>query len=330
MAHTHFTIKEREKIQRLLWEKKSLRYIARQIKRSPSSISREMQRNCPIKRKYVPRSAHERALRKRTKRGRENRLKNDRIRTYVKEKLREDWSPEQIAGCIRKDIRECISHEAIYQYIYSLIHRNGHGLLRKGALDLRMYLKRRHKRRMVKGLRRCQRVLRHKGISIDLRPPSINTRRVIGHWEGDSMVSKKSKVALNTLVERKTGFVFITKMKSCTASETARSVITRLGQLPPQFRKTLTLDNGSENSCYETLQDILSIDCFFCHPYSSFERGTNENTNGLIRWYLPKGTDFALISDDEIKNIETVLNNRPRKRLKWKTPLQAMGVAFTY
>lgn len=328
MKYIHLTIVEREKIQKLLWQKKSLRYIAQKIGRSVSSISREMKRNCPSKRKYTPRKAHERAVVKRTKRGREDRLKNEDVRIYVKQKLKENWSPEQISGCIKRDIKEYISHEAIYQYIYSEIHRNGYGTVRKQAEDLRVYLKRRHKRRVKKGMRRCQRIYNTQGISIDCRPKSVETRKQIGHWEGDSIVSKKSKVILNTLVERKTGYVFITKAKSGTAKETCTAVVSRLSILPPQFRKTLTLDNGSENTCHEELTHLLGIRCFKCHPYHSWERGTNENTNGLVRWYLPKGTDFDTISDEQISAIEFALNTRPRKRLDWKTPLQMMRVAL--
>lgn len=142
------------------------------------------------------------------------------------------------------------------------------------------------------------------------------------------MVSRKSTVALNTLVERKTGLVFITKVVDGTAASTRIAVEARLGMLPSSLRKTLTLDNGSENACAPELQTALGIDCYAAHPYSSWERGTNENTNGLIRWYLPKGTDFALVDDATIKAIETELNNRPRKRLGWRTPLEAMSVAL--
>ena len=147
-------------------------------------------------------------------------------------------------------------------------------------------------------------------------------RQTIGHWETDSVVSRKSRTGLNTLVERKTGLVLISKIKDGTAKETAGTVINRLKYFPCQ---TLTVDNGSENFEYKEIQDGLNISCYFAHPYHSWERGTNENTNGLIRWYLPKGTDFATIPEQVIKQIETSLNNRPRKRLGWMTPLEAFN-----
>ena len=145
------------------------------------------------------------------------------------------------------------------------------------------------------------------------------------------MVSKQSSVRLNTLVERKTGLVFISKVKDGTAKETKNAVVGRLQILPEKLHITLTVDNGPENFAYQELMEELDILCFFAHPYHSWERGTNENTNGLIRWYLPKGTDFATISDETIKSIEDALNNRPRKRLGWRTPLEAFNesVALT-
>ena len=136
------------------------------------------------------------------------------------------------------------------------------------------------------------------------------------------MISRKSKVGLNTLVERKTGLVLISKIQNATAEETSKTVIDRLKSFTP---KTLTTDNGSENFQYQTVEKELNISCYFAHPYHSWERGTNENTNGLIRWYFPKGTDFATISNETIQAVEVALNNRPRKRLGWMTPLEAFN-----
>jgi IS30 family transposase len=215
--------------------------------------------------------------------------------------------------------KEKISHEAIYQYIYYRIQSN---YIKKGNIDLRIYLKRRHRRREKKGMRKYQRIFKPKGFSIEERPKEVDRRKTLGHWEGDSVVSRKSKVGLNTLVERKTGLVLISKIQNGTANETANTVVKRLQNFPC---KTLTTDNGTENFAYEKIQDELKISCYFAHPYCSGERGTNENTNGLIRWYLPKGTDFATISNETLKAIENTLNNRPRKRLGWKTPLEVFN-----
>lgn len=330
MKFKHFNIEEREKIQELLWRKISVRAIAKKLGRSPSSVSREINKNIPLQRRYTPRLAHERAIRNRKERGRKLRLKNGFIRRYVAAQLKAGYSPEQISGRLAHDhTKESVSHEAIYQYIYHQVHRNGWGYVKPHRRDLRKYLKRRHQRRQKKGMRKSVRVFRPKGLSIDQRPKEVERRKTLGHWEGDSVVSRKSKVGLNTLVERKTGLVLISKIQNGTAKETSRAVINRLKSLP---RKTLTLDNGTENSGYDEIEQHLHISCYFAHPYHSWERGTNENTNGLIRWYFPKGTDFATIPDIEIEAVEWALNNRPRKRLGWKTPLEAFNesVALTH
>lgn len=326
MKFKHFTIEEREKIQELLWQKASVRDIAKVLGRHHSSVAREIKKNIPLKRIYLPRVANERALEKRKCRGRKLRLKSGFIRRYVISKLKDDFSPEQIAGRLHEEYpNESISPEAIYQYIYSQVYRAGTGSMKPGYHDLRQYLKRGHKFRRKKGMRRGQRVARPHGPSIDLRPKEIEERKTIGHWETDSMVSRKSTVDLNTIVERKTGLVFITKIENSTAETTKIAIQKRLGVLPEDLRQTITSDNGHENFMYDSVQTELGILWFFAHPYHSWERGTNENTNGLIRWYFPKGTDFATISDEAIKAVETALNNRPRKRLGWKTPLEAFN-----
>lgn len=326
MKFKHFSIEEREKIQELLWLKASIRTIAKVLNRSPSSVSREINRTIPLKRSYKPRVAHAKALSKRESRGRKLRLKSGFVRRYVLAGLKAGLSPEQIAGRLHLEYpKESISHEAIYQYIYNQVHRDGCGLVKPGYHDLRKYLKRRHKRRGQKGMRSVQRVFRPKGTSIDDRPKEVEERNTVGHWEGDSIVSKKSKIRLNTLVERKTGLVFITKIRDGTSYATKDAVVTRLSVLPKETRRTLTSDNGMENFSYDEVQKELGILWYFAHPYHSWERGTNENTNGLIRWYFPKGTDFGRISDEEIDAVETALNNRPRKRLGWKTPLEAFN-----
>jgi len=329
MKYKHFTIEEREKIQEMLWQKSSIRSIAVAIGRNPSSVSRELKKNYPLEHKrYTPRLAYERALKKRKSRGREERLKNNQIRSYVIKQLKSRWSPEQIAGCINQDIGERISHEAIYQYIYAQIYRSGYGYIRPGREDLRIYLRRRRKRRVKKGARRCQRIFKPKGISIDLRPKVVEQRLRVGDWEGDSVESIDHKPGINTLVERKTGLVFITKLKSKASEATVSAMNERLKNVPSKLKHTVTLDNGPENSDWQAIEKGTGILCFYAHAYHSWERGSNENTNGLIRDYFPKKTDFDTITNEEIAFVESELNNRPRKRLGWKTPLEAWGVAL--
>jgi IS30 family transposase len=329
MQYKHFTIEEREQLQLMWWERKSVRAMAKALNRSPSSISREFKRNFPPEHKvYAPRLAHERSLKKRKNRGREDRLKNDTIRQYVIEHLKLRWSPEQIQGRIKLDLGETISHEAIYQYIYAQIHRDGWGYLRPGREDLRLYLRRRRKRRWKKGLRRCQRIFKPKGASIDERPEIVEHRSRIGDWEGDTVESKDHKPGINTLVERATGLVFITKLSRRTSEATTRAVTARFNTLPKKAKHTLTVDNGSENQDWQSIESQTGVKCYYSNPYHSWELGTNENTNGLIRDYFPKKTDFTTIPDEEISFVEKALNARPRKRHGYLTPLEVASVAL--
>lgn len=329
MKYKHLTIEEREKIQKMLWQKSSIRNIATSLDRNPSSISREIKKNLPPEhRVYTPRLAHKRALKKRKSRGRIDRLKNQGIGDYVVNHLKERWSPEQIAGTIQSEIREKISHEAIYQYIYAQIHRNGYGLLKPKAEDLRPYLRRKRKRRVPRGARRCQRIFRPKGALIDKRPAIVEQRERIGDWESDTVESKDYKPGINTLVERKTGLVLITKLADKTGQSTVSAITNRLNLLPENTKQTITFDNGPENSNWQELEQRTGIKTFFANAYHAWERGTNENTNGLIRDYFPKKTDFTKISDQEIQEVEDLLNTRPRKRLGFKTPLEVFSVAL--
>ena len=329
MAYTHFGVEEREKIQAGLWERRSIRSIAKQMCRSPSSVSREIKRNVPERPiYYTPRLAHERALKNRKHRGRTLRLKNGSIRNYVRQHLRLRWSPEQISGRMKIDLGETVSHEAIYQFIFAQ-YRIGSPDLRTHGEDLRWYLRRRRRRRVPKGLRKCQRVFKPLGISIDERPGVVNGRERVGDWEGDTVESKDHKPGVNTLVERKTGLLMMTKLKAKTSVATVGAMAYRFKDVPKRLKQTVTLDNGPENLNWRMIEKMTDAKCFFAHPYHSWERGTNENTNGLIRDYFPKKTDFSMISDEMICFVEREINSRPRKRLKWRTPLEVWSVALT-
>jgi transposase, IS30 family len=330
MKYKHLNIKERELLQVMWWERRSMRYIARVLGRSHTSISRELKKNFPEEHEvYTPRLAEERAKINTRSRGRKDRLKSDAIRSYVITHLKRRWSPEQISIRIKIDLEECISHEAIYQYIYNQVHRDGYGYLKPEHEDLRSYLRRRRKRRVPKGTRRCQRVLKPYGTSIEERPDLINKRKRIGDWEGDTVESKDHRPGINTLVERKTGFVFITKLKDKTSDATIQAIKSRMETVPKKYKYTITLDNGPENKNWQKLEEEAELKTYYAHPYCSGERGTNENTNGLIRDYFPKKTDFGMISTEEIRFVERELNCRPRKRLAGKTPLEMMNGALT-
>jgi len=325
----HLTLAEREIITEMLWEEKTVNQIATVLNRNKDTISRELHRNASPKYQcYMPHRAQERAEMRRQHASLRTRLKNDRIRNYVMTKLKEDWSPEIIAGrilIVHPDLS--ISHEAIYQYIY---HPPESGLIEGSIrqtlnrLELIKHLRRAHRRRKKKGIGRKERKTKIPNrIPIDVRPSSVETRSEFGHWEGDTLVSRKSTFALNSLVERKSRLLQLTRLKRRGAVETKEAVVNRLSPFPQNTRRSLTLDNGTEHVLHEEITKAIGLQCFFCHPYSAWERGSNENINGFIRWYLPKGTNFANISDETIGWIESRLNHRPRKCLDFKTPLEA-------
>lgn len=315
--YKHLTMVEREFIAKMHWEGKGIGEIARDLGRDKGTISRELNRNSsPEYTCYTPCRAQYRSNERRKAASKRPRLKNKVILQYVEEKLALGWSPELISGRLSMDHPGLsISHEAIYQYIY---HPKT-----SGREELIGSLRRAHRKRKQKGIGRKQRKSKIPNrVSIEERPPSVESRRYYGHWEGDSLISRKSLTALNSLTERKSRLLLLTKLTRKGAEDTKNAIIGRLYALPAQMRRTLTLDNGTENAQHEEITAGIGIKCYFAHPYASWERGTNEHINGLIRWYLPKGTDFSKISDEQIALIESLINNRPRKCLGFKTPIE--------
>lgn len=334
MNYKQLTIKERETIQEMLWQKVSVRQISRALNRDASTISREIKRNqTPKKQLYRPRLAHDKAVTRRSSRGPCKLDSNDQLRAYVKAQLKLGWSPEQIAAKSLELIGVSISYETIYQYIYAQVHRMGRGYVKPGKEDLRPYLARRHRRRLKQGLRKPHRICKGSLPSIDERPKEALARTVVGHWEDDSMVyTPTCPVRLRTTNDLTSGLVFIGRTNEATMADANRITRQRLGTLPPELLKTLTRDRGAENMGFTELEQSLGISCYFAHAYHSWERGANENTNGLIRRFFPKGTDFRSLSEEDIARVEYLLNSRPRKRLGWKTPYEVFyeltGVAL--
>jgi IS30 family transposase len=318
---------------------KTITDLAKELDRNKSSISREL-KDKPRRGlgKYNADIAHRQALANIGKRG--NTPKTMRIaglKTYIEEKLVLGWSPEQISIRLpiehKRDAGMRISYEAIYQEVYRRIRRGGNGAVRQGETDLRPHLARRHTRRAKKGFRKAQKLERNTKLpSIEKRPKVVDRRKQIGHWEDDTMVSRQSLTRLKTINERVSGVIFIGKMKDGSTRESNRVVVERLGALPKEYRKTLTRDRGSENLGWQEIEEKLDTDIFFAHAYASYERGSNENGNGLIRRPYPKQTDFAVVSEDDLLLLERLLNSRPRKRHGGLTPeevfFKATGVAL--
>jgi len=315
--YRHLTVRQRERLAKLYHEGRSLADMAKALRRNKSTVSRELSRNgSPKHQLYSPCRAQVRSDERRSKASRRPRINDVRIRSYIREKLTLGWSPEIIAGRLPLEHpRLHISHEAIYQYLYD--RRTKH---RKELVE---FLRRAHRRRKLKGLgRKVRKTKIPNRIPIEVRPKAVDSRRYYGHWEGDTMESQKSPPVLNSLTERKSRFLLLTKLERKAAGETKRAIVGRLAGLPPELRRTLTLDNGTENTLHEEITMEIGAKCYFARPYASWQRGTNEQINGMVRWYLPKGTDFRNITEEEIAAVESRINNRPRKCLKFKTPLE--------
>jgi len=321
--YNHLSLAEREEISVLKAQGKSLREIARIIDRNPSTISRELKTNVPPVHTgyYRGHKAHHRATIRNQQSHKRQRLKHDVISSYVTEKLRLGWSPEQIAGTLSYELPgHCISHEAIYQYIYTQ------------QRELIAYLPRSHKKRWKRRHSRKHRTTHIPNrVSIQQRPCAIENRSQSGHWESDTVVSRQGIAALLVLVERKSRFTVIERLPRKTAHETKATIVHSLQVFPPQLRRTITYDNGSENTEHEAVNQVLGTKSYFCNPYHSWEKATVEHTIGLIRRFFPKKTNFDQLTDIDIRCVEILLNKRPRKCLNYQTPLEVFAhcVALT-
>jgi IS30 family transposase len=308
MPYKHLTIKDREKILLYLGKGLSVRAVSQKLNRQPSTISREINRNLDDNGNYSPNKAQKRAKRERqnSRLGKFKILASADIYNYTLDKLEQGWSPEQIAGRIKKDLGLSVVHETIYRFIYSYFGKKD---------DLRKYLRRNHRIRKKNGNpRKTQnRSKIPNRIDISLRPKSVESRKIAGHWEGDTVIGKGHKSALVTLVERKTKYLAMDKLSNKDSIPTANSIVNLFKIFPYKLRKTITFDNGLEFAAHENITKKINTRCFFAETYSSWQRGTNENTNGLIRWYLPKGTDFNELDKPTLEAIIKALNNRPRK-----------------
>jgi len=321
-------------------DKKTITDIARELDRPKSAVSREIGGKPRIGRgKYSADVRQTEVEKNRSNQGRKSRFDYEPLRDYVVTKLKLGWSPEQIEIRLPieypKDKMMRISYEAIYQYVYSRIRRNGNGKVKPGCEDLRIYLPRRHPRRAKKGFRKAQKLERMGSLpSIEERPREVEKRKTVGHWEDDCIVSRQSKERIKSINERACGVVLLGKMKDGTQEESTRIVCEKLDKIPSPYLKTLTRDRGTENMGWQRIQTELGIDIYFAHAYASYERGSNENLNGLVRRFFPKKTDFSKVTDAELLKVEYLLNTRPRKRFGGKTPLEVLlektGVALEY
>jgi len=318
MTYTHLTKEERYQIDQLRGQGFSQNEIAERIARSPSTISREMRRN-KGERVWRACQAHDKAQERLTKRGRTNASKiAEEAWEYAKTHLINDqWSPEQIANRLKIEEKSSISHESIYQRILDA-KKN------KGSLHTHLRCQKKRRRRYASNRQRKPKIPNR--IGIENRPKIVEKRSRLGDWEGDTIIGAKCKGAIVSAVDRVSRLTRLAKVETKSPKLVSEALIEKLKPLK-KLSYTMTLDNGGEFSLHEKVSKKLGIEIYFATPYCSWERGTNENTNGLVRQYFKKITNFDTLTDDDVKLVEKKLNNRPRKCLGYRTPYEVFSEA---
>lgn len=328
MIYTRITPAEREQISILAARGLGPTRIGEQLNRNKGTISRELARIERLGRVYSAFDAQ--SIAELRARERHKGLKIDRrpgLLEFIREKLALRWSPEQIAAALKQKYPEDrsmqVSRETIYTYLYVLPR----GTLKKELIG---YLRHKQPARRSRTRVNDKRGRIPEMISIEERPAEVADRTVPGHWEGDLIMGANNRSAIGTLVERTTRTVLLVPLKEKDATSVRKAFAREMKRLPQQLALTLTYDQGKEMSEHKLFTAETKIQVYFAHPHAPWERGINENTNGLIRDFFPKGTDFSTISRGEIKRVQTMLNERPRKTLNWKTPKEAIAELLSF
>lgn len=318
MSYGHFSIEEREIIALRLAEGKSPKQISKELGRHHSSVSAEIERNS-IEGDYYPARAQALADDRRRNSKSPWKMNAPRVAWYVKAGLKRRWSPEQIAGRMQADHPEEEEMRISYTTIYHWIHEDK----RQGG-RWRTFLRQSRKRRRKRYGTGENRGKIKGRVDIDERPSEVTEKARLGDWEGDTVEGAKGSGYLTTMVDRKSQYLVLGRSETKQAAAIRRTIgrsFHRHGELPCE---TVTLDNGKEFAEHEKLGERLGADVYFAKPYHSWERGLNENTNGLLRQYFPKGVDFSKITAYHLKKVENELNDRPRKTLDYRTPREVM------
>ncbi|GAB2778003.1 IS30 family transposase [Streptomyces daliensis] len=328
-ASRRLTLEERLYIADQVWAKVSVRRIAAALERSPSTISREIRRNRhPTNGQYRPHAAQARAESRRPRPKPAKIAENSELREYIQERLGRRWSPEQIVQHLHRDFPDRpemhVAHETIYQALYI----QGRGELRRElAKALRTGRARRKPRRQAQ---QRQPRYRHPMVMISERPAEVADRAVPGHWEGDLIIGKDSGSAIGTLVERSTRYVMLLHLPNGRGTELVRdALVEAVTALPAHLTRSLTWDQGSEMGRHHEFTVATDVPVYFCDPASPWQRGSNENTNGLLRQYFPKGTDLSVHTREDLAAVAAELNGRPRKTLGWETPAERLHTLLT-
>jgi len=322
--YKRLNLDEREEISRMLAQNCSLNDIAKSLSRHTSTISREIRLGNCNKYTYRAGKAQRRAGRNASKRksGKSILEDNLKLKCYIYRKLRKKWSPEQVAKELYKDYPKDMTMRIAPETIYAHLYLLPRGELKKELLScLRQNRKRRHKQsKLAQNERKLEDML-----SIEERPKEVEDRIIPGHWESDLIVGKNNRSAIGTIVERTTRTTILVPLKNKSADIVAKAFAKEILKLPKQMRLSMTHDQGREMAKHKLLTEMTGVKIFFAHPRSPWERGTNENTNGLIRQFFPKGTDFNKVSRREIKKVQDLLNGRPRAALNFQKPIEVFN-----
>ena len=312
----HLTLEQRYTISQMKKQGYNQQKIAEVIGKDKSIVSRELKRNCDKRSGAYKASLAQRKY-EQGQRDKPKQIKfTEAVKQLVDTWLEKDYSPEQIAGRAKREGRECVSHERIYQYVWANKKTGG---------TLHTHLRRKGRKYRKRGAARDTRGIIKNRIDISMRPAVVNKKERLGDFEIDTIIGKNHKKAILTINDRVSGYVFIEKLNGKDANELAKKAIEAL--MPCyEWIHTITSDNGKEFAKHELIADALDIDFFFATPYHSWERGANENTNGLIRQYFPKGSSFENITDKDLANVQEILNNRPRKKLFFLTPNEFLSL----
>lgn len=327
MSHyRHLSIEEREKLYLMAEQGETLRQIARELNRAVSTISRELKRNKAAKYPYSPSRAQRNYEKRRKLCGRKHILSCPEKREYIRHLIQNlHWSPEEIANRLKLESAALqLSYGSIYRAINAgLFDANKREASRSRKKAFAYHLRRKGKKKRKNGDKSKQGQHYRTAKRIWDRPAEANDRSELGHFEADTVVYKQGGECLLSLVDRKSRFTLAAKLPNSTSEAARDAIVFLLSRLPPDKVKSITPDRGSEFALYEDVTAALGgVPVYFADPHSPWQRGTNENTNGLIREFLPKGSDFCLVSDAQIDEFITLLNLRPRKCLNWRSPVE--------
>ena len=308
---SHITREQRYAIDVLLTRGESKSFIAETIEKSKSVVTREIKRNSDNRNGKYSADLAQRKYEKRKKNKPKKVFFTQTVKATVDKYLKQDYSPEQVSGYCKSNNIECVSHERIYQYIWDDKKQEG---------ELHTHLRRKGRRYRKRGNKKDTRGILKDRVDIDERPEIVEKKERFGDFEIDTIIGKNHKGAIVTINDRASGYLWMQKVPKRTAELVYQATVSLLSKIK-KFIKTITGDNGKEFAFHKQIAEKLDINFYFAKPYHSWERGANENLNGLVRQYIPKKTDFNIITDEFINWVQNKINSRPRKRFNYKNPI---------